>query len=431
MPGEFANGVAVTPDGRIVLAGTSQSAGRESMLIARLAAGGALDTSFGSGTGATHVDLGSTSGDEGSGVVLQPDGRIVVSGTDTAASGETALVARFTAAGALEGSFGTDGLTRIRFGTGSALGRAVALQPDGKILLAGDQPLTGGSDLFTARLQGLDGSRDSSYGSTGTTSSPFMNEGPEEFNGYAVAAAPNGDVRAAGDADAAIGDNKSDFFLVSNSSTAESGSTRGFDLGGDDHARAIAVEADGATLLAGYSSASGGYDFAVERVTNDLKPDPTFGTAGHAIIDLGGTDTAQAMAVQPDGKIVLAGSTQAPGGKPQVAVVRLQPNGSLDSTFGKGGKVIVSAPPGDRQIANAVALAPDGKIVVAGQAGSGTGSDLLVVRLLGDSGGAGGRRGRGRRRRRHRFGRSVPRCQGHKATIIGTNGGQADGNQAG
>ena len=252
---------------------------------------------------------------------------------------------------------------------GAALGRGVALQPDGKILLGGDDPFPGGSNLLTARLQGSDGSLDNSFGGTGIVLSGVEDQASHEDNGYAVAAAPNGDVRTAGDASAAIGDNHSDFFVSSFSATSETNSDRTFDLGGDDHARAIAVEADGGTLVAGYSNANGGYDFAVMRLTNNLTPDPTFGTAGHAIIDLGATDTAQAIAVQPDGKIILAGTTSS-GKTAQFAVVRLQPNGTLDSTFGRGGKAIVNVFPVSEQLANAVALTSDGRIVVAGQIGA-------------------------------------------------------------
>jgi uncharacterized delta-60 repeat protein len=415
---EFANGVAVGPDGRIVVAGTSQSAGNESMLVARLAAGGALDTSFGFGTGAAHVQIG-TGMDEGNGMVLQPDGKIVVVGTDS--NGPAALVARFTSAGALDGGFGTDGLTQVAPPMGAALGRGVALQPDGKILLGGDAPFSGGSNALTARLQGSDGSLDHSFGG-GIVLDGAEDSHSHEFNGYAVAAAPNGDVRTAGDASEGIGD-PSNFLVTSFSVASDADRSDGFELGSDSHARAIAVEADGGTLVAGYSNANGG-DFAVMRLTNDLQPDPSFGTAGHAFVDLGGLDSATGMVVQPDGKIVLAGSSQAPGGKPQVAVVRLQPNGSLDSTFGKGGKVVVPGPAGVSEFANSVALTPDGKIVVAGSARSGSNSDLLVVRLQGDSGGAsgGGGAGGGGAGGSGPGASAVPRCEGHKATIIGTNG---------
>ncbi len=90
-----------------------------------------------------------------------------------------------------------------------------------------------------------------------------MHPGAAEFNGYAVAVAPNGDVRTAGDSAAAAGDNKSNFFVGDDSANGAGAGSSGFDLGGDDHARAIAVEADGSMLVAGYSSANGGYDFAV------------------------------------------------------------------------------------------------------------------------------------------------------------------------
>ena len=180
----------------------------------------------------------------GNGVVLQSDGKIVVAGTDSDATSERALVARFSSAGALDGGFGTDGVAQVAPSMGAALGRAVALQPDGKILLGGDQPYPGGSNVLMARLKGSDGTLDTSYGSTGIVTTPFMHPGAAEFNGYAVAVAPNGDVRTAGDSAATAGDNKSNFFVGSSSANGAGVGSSGFDLGGDDHARAIAVEAD-------------------------------------------------------------------------------------------------------------------------------------------------------------------------------------------
>jgi uncharacterized delta-60 repeat protein len=110
------------------------------------------------------------------------------------------------------------------------------------------------------------------------------------------------------------------------------------------------------------------------------------------------------MALQPDGKIVVAGDRSV-GGNVDLVVVRLQPSGLLDSTFGEGGKSIVDL--GGQEHAGALALQPDGKIVVAGYTGSFESADLLVARLEGDPGG--GTRG-------------PSSCAGKPATIIGTQG---------
>ena len=96
------------------------------------------------------------------------------------------------------------------------------------------------------------------------------------------------------------------------------------------------------------------------------QPDPSFGSAGKTVIDFGGSDGAWAMAAQPDRKIVLAGETSAGASPNDFAVVRLNESGSPDASFGTGGKKTIDVAGGDDR-AFAVALQPDGKIVVAGQ----------------------------------------------------------------
>jgi uncharacterized delta-60 repeat protein len=152
---------------------------------------------------------------------------------------------------------------------------------------------------------------------------------------------------------------------------------------GADDAHAVAIQPDGAIVAAGAaSSRATGSDFAVARFQGDGSLDPTFDGDGRATVDFtGGDDAALGAAVQADGKIVAVG--QAYGGKTSkndVGLARFNANGSLDATFGAGGKVRTAFnPTGDEQ-ANAVALQPDGKIVVAGALNG----DFLVARYNGD-----------------------------------------------
>ncbi len=115
---------------------------------------------------------------------------------------------------------------------------------------------------------------------------------------------------------------------------------------------------------------------AVGAMAAPGQPDPSFGSAGKAVIDFGGSDGAWAIAAQPDRKIVLAGETSAGASPNDFAVVRLNENGSPDTSFGTGGKTTIDFGGDDR--AFAVALQPDGKIVVAGQSGS---TAMAVTRL--------------------------------------------------
>ena len=136
----------------------------------------------------------------------------------------------------------------------------------------------------------------------------------------------------------------------------------------DDLARSVAVQPDGKILVGGSTTARGTRDFAVVRLRSpEGTLDPSFGADGHgaAVIDLGGENEGRQMALQANGKILVAGTT-VDGGQTDPAVIR-SPNGTLDTSFGDGGERVIEIA-GTQQV-NALAIAPDGKIVVAGTTG--------------------------------------------------------------
>ena len=138
----------------------------------------------------------------------------------------------------------------------------------------------------------------------------------------------------------------------------------------------MALQSDGKIVVGGTSSTSN-LDFAVVRYNSSGSLDTSFGGGGKVITDVGSTnDYCYSMALQSDGKIDLAGTV----GGSYFAVVQYNPDGSLDTSFSGDGKVITS--PGSGSIgAYAVAVQSDGKILVAGQSGSH--SDFTVVRYIG------------------------------------------------
>jgi uncharacterized delta-60 repeat protein len=337
-----ASAVALQPDGKIVLGGFFAPSGSpannsSNFLAVRLSTQGALDASFGA-NGAGAEDFGSP--EYGYAVAIQPgDGKIVLAGRYHSVIGQPAdepVVMRFlNPEGTADLSFGSFA------GQGGGLavpdlpfdgsGSDVALQPDGKILLAG----SGGTNFFVSRLN-TDGTDDTSFG--------------------------------AGTGSATV------------------------DFGQNDFASAIALQPDGKIVVAGFTESGSGAntadDFAVARLLPNGSPDTSFGTNGRMTIAMAKYDYANAMALQPDGKIVVAGSTGGDGPL-DIAVARVQPSGILDSTFGKGGKSTINL--GQDEYTAAVALQPDGRIVVAGTSRSAgaTGRNLFVARLQG-SGSTGG-----------------------------------------
>lgn len=142
---------------------------------------------------------------------------------------------------------------------------------------------------------------------------------------------------------------------------------------------AVAIDHIGRVLVAGYTLSSA-TDIALARFLPDGKPDPSFGTGGRVITNLGGTDYAFDVAIQRNGSIVVAGERDLPNSS-MFAVVRYGIHGVLDKSFGGGdGKVLIDF--GRRyQGANAVAVGDSGKIVVGGFASNGTASQWALARL--------------------------------------------------
>jgi uncharacterized delta-60 repeat protein len=154
---------------------------------------------------------------------------------------------------------------------------------------------------------------------------------------------------------------------------------------GEDYANTVVVQADGKVIVAGSSSSNVGTRISLVRYQRDGSVDTTFGTAGKVITAVGtkGNDSAAAIALQRDGKIVVAGASDQAGTGLDFAVLRYNADGSLDATFGNAGKRTVDFA-GDADRAWALLIQADDKIVVGGEASLGTttsGVDFALVRL--------------------------------------------------
>lgn len=360
---DSANAVLVQSNGRIVVAGDGAAA--NSFCVARLRANGAFDTTFGSG-GRRTIDFG---GDSGSllGAALQPDGRIVLAGR----SDLQVAVARVNPSGSLDTTFSGDGKKLFSWG-GFSEATSVLVLPNGKILLAGFFGPEGGN-IQVARLN-ANGALDNTFGTGGKAPVDF---GGDDF-GLAMARQANGRIVVAGQSRVtgqSVGSAVVTRLRASGTLDPDFGGNGRVTLPGDGIARAVLVQPDRQIVVAG--NASGSAMMTVTRLNPNGSLDATFDGDGTATIDFGVTaDLAGGAVLQPDGKIVVAGSTQAGG---DVAVGRLNANGSPDTTFGSGGKATVDF--GAATFGFAVALQPNGRIVVAGQRTAG--NDFAVARLLG------------------------------------------------
>lgn len=375
-----ARAVAVQADGRVVAAGFAHT--NDSILsdfaLTRYGVDGTLDTTFGTG-GLVRSDFGGRF-DEALAVAVQPDGKIVAAGSSSDATGADMAVARYHPDGTPDASFDGDGMALVEF-DGESIARAAAVQPNGRLVLAGSaiQPFGGGccaADFALARLTAT-GALDSSFGGDGRVVTDFL---PGADNGqdaaHAVLVRADGRILAAGSGVA--GAASVDFAVARYRGNGSLDPTFSNDgrvttdfVGYQDEIRDLAVDLSGRIVAGGQSCEFPGdfdevCDFGLVRYTPGGTPDPRFGRHGRVRTDLGAVvgEGIRGVALQDDGRIVAAGDTQGPGGS-DVGLARYRPDGRLDRGFGIDGTVVTPVSPGTDEVGG-LALGPAGRAVVAG-----------------------------------------------------------------
>ena len=366
---------------------------------------GLLDPTFGTGgRQVVALNLARANLDRSTAMAMQGDKIILVGRVTTATAGDTDFaVVRLNANGTLDTTFGTNGVQTIAFNRGGANSdeaHAVAVAPDGKIVVAGFVTVSGSdTDFGVARLN-ADGTLDTTFG---TRTISF--DGPGGGVDSATAVVVQSDRKIVVGGNAQVGTAGQDFGVARlNEDGTLDGSFSGdgkqmvaFDLGetGIDKLNDLALSGD-KIVLVGYvpvgTSSPGfprSFDFAVARLNGDGTLDSTFGNGGKTTINVGGNDSseaANAVVVLGDGRIVLAGQSRAQGSTDaNFAVARLKVDGSPDETFDGDGRLIIPfnlSGPNGRDVAWALAATPDGRLIVAGEAqGSGGNAEMAAVRL--------------------------------------------------
>jgi uncharacterized delta-60 repeat protein len=392
-PRGYPSQIAVQADGRIVVAGKASTNGhQDDFALARYNPNGTLDTSFGGG-GTVRTDFFGH-GDEAAGVVVQPDGKIVAGGRaviqfiNNSADSGFALV-RYNPDGSLDQSFGTGGKVITNFRSSLDDGQAMALQPDGKIVLAGfvTQGENNGAlyDFAVVRYN-PDGSVDTDFGVGGIMTTDFAGSGDRA---YAVTIQPDGKIVLAGVA--YMPSTGADFALarynpngtIDLSFNGTGTVTTNFAGNFEDFGHAMALAPDGKIVVAGWARNSSTYtaraDYAVARYNQNGTLDTSFNGTGRWTADISGdgeSDYARGVAVQQNGKIVVVGTSPlfrvTGGSHVNFGVLRLEPNGTFDSAWPNGGKVFTDFsefyPHISGDSAETVLILPDGRIVVAGTA---------------------------------------------------------------
>ncbi len=331
------------------------------------AAPGDLDPSFGNGGIAitrgetfSHVNAAGA-------MAIQPDGKIVVAGEGHLGNSMNwdSAVVRYNPDGSLDNSFGGTGIVVTQFSIDYDGFFAVAIQADGKIVVAGSTFLCNCTDSsFAIARYNPDGSLDASFNGTGK----IITAVGDARRDYAESVAIQADgkivvVGRSGNGGAIVRYN-SDGSL----DTTFNGTGKLFIDGYTGVS--VVIQADGKIIVVGNNNNS----FKLYRLNPDASPDPSFNGTGQVVTStIGATD----VAIQPDGKIVVSGSSYDSNQGQRLAVVRFNPNGSIDTSFGNTGRFI--APLG--VFPEAVAIQADGKIVAAGNGASSVAAGFGIVRL--------------------------------------------------
>ena len=361
--------VAIQPDGKIVAAGAKMNFTDllEIPIVARFNTDGTPDSTFGSGGIAEpQVDTGSST--SLSDIALQPDGRIVVGGTTDL----DLYVARLEATGAVDTAFGDGGFQEIDFTSSDILRGGVAIDPGGNIVVAGSSSLT-----YTLARLTSSGALDSTFGTGGKVTTP---------NGASagVAVLADGRIMVAGESFELLRFTTSGV-LDTTFGGGDGRAGAGAPLLSQCHG--MAVQLDGRTILVGGIFNSGmALVEALVRFDFNGTLDPGFGTGGRvtaAPIPPG--HRALDVALQSDGRVVTCGVI---GEGPTTGLLsRYQPDGTPDSSFGTAGRVVTGLPGNTLSYAG-IAIQNDGKIVVAGVIDSSSSSTVMgVVMRFGGSAG--------------------------------------------
>ena len=376
---DYGFGVKVQSDGKTVVVGESGVYPLFHSALTRYSKNGTLDQTF--GTGGKVVAALDPGGDGSTALAFQTDSKIVTAGSVIHNNFVVAFVtARFNPDGSLDQTFGTNGSVQTTFGDSAAEGNDLALQVDGKIVVVGFTGAGSYSSLNNFALVRFnpDGSLDQTFGTGGKVKSA---------SGVATSTVlqSDGKILVGGSYDTGTVHR---FMLARYNTNGSLDATFGnagvttTPIGsGDAFSFGIGLLSDGRIVLAGYSETTQDHDFTLACYNANGTLDQTFGTGGIATTDFsGGTDDiAYALAVQRDDKIVLGGRS---GAYPtfNFAVARYTSTGQLDQTFGTGGKVLTAV----SNDSNGYALTIAGsKITLAGAvANSQSPFDFGVARYL-------------------------------------------------
>ncbi|HET9912172.1 MAG TPA: hypothetical protein VFQ13_09805 [Anaerolineales bacterium] len=369
--------IVLQPDGKIVMAANTGDPYWGNPILIRYNVDGTLDTTFGTGGIVTAALQGP--------VALQTDGKLIVGGNLNGGLG----LARYTGNGALDTTFGTNGIAVAVENTDPNSNAAIsfddlAVQPDGKIVVVGTEEFIGGHTVYYVIVRfNENGTQDEDFGIV-------FDEFPDGMQSHlrAVALQSGARIIFTGrvhpyNTDTSIGIGRIPPGPYSRlDPTFGTDGTVLTELPHFSHDRgSLAIQPDDKIVIAGtmHNYSDDTEDLAVVRHTSNGVLDTTLGGNGVVTTDLGQNESGNDLAIQKDGKIVVAGESHNQSeGSSAFLLLRYNNDGSIDTTFGDAGKIISNFG-GSSASATAVAIQPDGKIVIAGSKDG----DILLARYSG------------------------------------------------
>jgi uncharacterized delta-60 repeat protein len=300
---DFGHSLVIQPDGKILLGGYCQIS-YSRFCIARFNSEGTIDTTFGS-SGKVIQNIGSFYGDLGYSLAIQPDGKILLGGSCDNGSNFDFCIARFNSDGTLDTTFGSIGEAIQPIGSAGDHGYSLAIQTDGKILLGGSCGSGLNLDFCIARFNS-NGTLDTSFGSSGKVIQPL---GSSYNIGKSLAIQPDGKILLGGSCNYKFCIARFNSNGTLDTTFGSSGKVIQ-PIGSDsDWGSSLTIQPDGKILLGGYCYNGSYYDFCIARFNSNGTLDTSFGTSGKVIQPIGSSDDiGRSLAIQPDGKILLGGS---------------------------------------------------------------------------------------------------------------------------
>jgi uncharacterized delta-60 repeat protein len=381
---DWASAVAVQGDGKIVVAGGGFNGGQFAVL--RYNSNGTRDLTF-AGDGSVTTNFTSKD-DFANGIAIQADGKIVVVG-EVGSGGLNPKfgIARYDTNGNLDGTFSGNGLATTDFTPKEDFANGVAVQTDGKIVVEGPAGVGGANPRFAVARYNSDGTLDTTFDGDGQVTTDVTPK-TDWANGIVIRG--DGSIVVAGVFGSGSANSKFGLVCYNNDGTLDTGFGGDGKVATDltlkqDQAIGVAVQADGKVVAAGDAGQGGANPrFGLVRYNSDGTLDNGFSSDGKLTTDFTPKeDDGFALGIEADGTIVVGGVAGSGGTNPKFAIARYNTDGTADTTFSADGRTTTDFTP-KLDWAFGLAIQADGNIVLAGQSGWGSqNANIALARYLG------------------------------------------------